>query len=84
MKDVSKVAKRASGPMGKMLTIMGHTNFAAPPEIKRAAYEQLLAAAARGALRADVDALSLERVEEAWARVSAVSMSATVIPSASA
>jgi NADPH:quinone reductase-like Zn-dependent oxidoreductase len=54
---------------GKMLQIMGHTNFAAAPEVKREAYRQLADAAARGELRVEVEALPLERVGEAWARV---------------
>jgi NADPH2:quinone reductase len=55
---------------GKMLRIMGHTNFAAPPEVKREAYRELLDAAARGVLSLEVEALPLERVGEAWALVS--------------
>jgi NADPH:quinone reductase-like Zn-dependent oxidoreductase len=56
---------------GKMLVIMGHTNFATPPEIKHDAYEQLTAAAARGELRVDVDPIGLEQVAEAWDRLEA-------------
>jgi NADPH2:quinone reductase len=51
---------------GKMLVIMGHTNFAAPPEIKAEAYGQMAHAAARGELRVEVRRMPLERVEEAW------------------
>jgi NADPH:quinone reductase-like Zn-dependent oxidoreductase len=54
---------------GKLLVIMGHTNFAAPPEIKRDAYRQLADAAARGELRVDTDPLPLEQVGEAWDRL---------------
>ncbi|HEV2982294.1 MAG TPA: zinc-binding dehydrogenase [Solirubrobacteraceae bacterium] len=54
---------------GKMLTIMGHTNGAAPPEVKWASYEEMLRAAANGDLRVEVEPLPLERVAEAWSRV---------------
>jgi NADPH:quinone reductase-like Zn-dependent oxidoreductase len=56
---------------GKMLVIMGHTNFAAPPEVKREAYRRLAEAAARGELRVNVDPLPLEQVDEAWRRLTA-------------
>jgi len=54
-----------------MLVIMGHSNFGAPPDVRREAYAQLLDAAARDELGVDVEALPLERVAEAWARVQA-------------
>ncbi len=56
---------------GKMLVLMGHTNFAAPPEVKREAYRQLAAAAARGALLVEADPLALEQVAVAWERLAA-------------
>jgi NADPH:quinone reductase-like Zn-dependent oxidoreductase len=56
---------------GKMLVLMGHTNFAAPPEVKREAYTRMADAAARGALEVDVDPLGIEQVEEAWRRLAA-------------
>ena len=56
---------------GKMLVLMGHTNFAAPPEVKREAYRQLAAAAARGALLVETDPLALEQVAVAWERLAA-------------
>jgi NADPH:quinone reductase-like Zn-dependent oxidoreductase len=56
---------------GKMLVIMGHTNFAAPPEVKRDAYRQLAEAAADGSLSIDVDPLPLAQVGEAWDRLAA-------------
>jgi NADPH:quinone reductase-like Zn-dependent oxidoreductase len=56
---------------GKMLHIMGHTNAAAPPEVKREAYQQLLDAATEGALEVETEALELERVAEAWVLVAA-------------
>ena len=56
---------------GKMLVLMGHTNFAAPPEVKREAYEQMAEAAARGEIVVDVDRIPLEQVAEAWDRLGA-------------
>jgi NADPH2:quinone reductase len=56
---------------GKMLVIMGHTNFAAPPEIKAEAYRRMAQAAARGELRVGVLPMPLERVEEAWRQLQA-------------
>jgi len=53
---------------GKVLTIMGHTNFAAPPEVKRTAYERMAAAAAAGELEVETERIALERVQDAWAR----------------
>lgn len=54
---------------GKLLVIMGHANFAAPPEAKREAYGRLADAAAGGEIRVDVDPLGLEEVGEAWRRL---------------
>jgi NADPH:quinone reductase-like Zn-dependent oxidoreductase len=56
---------------GKMLVLMGHTNFAAPPEVKREAYGNLAAAAARGTIVVDADRIPLEQVGEAWERLAA-------------
>ena len=56
---------------GKMLVLMGHTNFAAPPEVKREAYGKLAEAAARGEIVVDVDRIPLDRVAEAWDRLAA-------------
>jgi len=56
---------------GKMLVVMGHTNFAAPPEVKREAYAKLAEAAARGEIVIDVDRIPLEQVGEAWDRLAA-------------
>ena len=54
---------------GKMLMIMGHTNFAAPVHVKAEAYARLAAAAAAGQIQVDVDALALDQVGEAWRRL---------------
>jgi NADPH:quinone reductase-like Zn-dependent oxidoreductase len=56
---------------GKMLVLMGHTNFAASPEVKREAYARMAAAAAAGEIRVDVDPLGLDEVGEAWRRLQA-------------
>jgi NADPH:quinone reductase-like Zn-dependent oxidoreductase len=56
---------------GKMLVIMGHSNFAAPLEVRRAAYTRMAEAATRGELSVEVEQLALERLDEAWARVQA-------------
>jgi NADPH:quinone reductase-like Zn-dependent oxidoreductase len=56
---------------GKMLVLMGHTNFAAPPEVKREAYARMSEAVLAGQITVDVDALSLDEVGEAWRRLQA-------------
>jgi len=56
---------------GKMLVLMGHTNFAAPPEVKREAYARMADAAARDEIEVDVDPLGLDQVGEAWRRLAA-------------
>lgn len=54
---------------GKMLTIMGHTNVAAPPEVKREAYRRLTEATTAGEVKVEIDPLPLEQVGEAWRRL---------------
>jgi NADPH2:quinone reductase len=54
---------------GKMLVILGHTNFAAPPDVKREAYASLSALAATGELKVESEPFELERVGEAWERL---------------
>jgi NADPH:quinone reductase-like Zn-dependent oxidoreductase len=56
---------------GKMLVVMGHTNFAAPHEVKREAYRKLAEAATRGKIMVDVDRIPLGQVAEAWDRLGA-------------
>lgn len=53
---------------GRVLTILGHTNFAAPREIKRGAYERMVTHAAAGELRIEAERIPLDDVAEAWAR----------------
>jgi NADPH:quinone reductase-like Zn-dependent oxidoreductase len=54
---------------GKLLTILGHSNGAAPPAIKREAYARMADAVARGELTVEVERLPLEQVQEAWRRL---------------
>jgi len=54
-----------------MLVIMGHTNFAAPPQVKREAYASLSALAASDELKIEAEPIELERVGEAWRRLAA-------------
>ena len=62
----------SSAPIrGKMLVIMGHTNFAAPPDVKRDAYASMSAQAASGELKIESEPVELERVGEAWERLQA-------------
>lgn len=56
---------------GKMLVLMGHTNFAAPPEVKREAYRRMADFAAKGEIVVDVDRIPLDQVAEAWERLAA-------------
>jgi NADPH:quinone reductase-like Zn-dependent oxidoreductase len=56
---------------GKMLVLMGHTNFAAPPEVKREAYNRMADLAARGEIVVDVDRIPLNQVADAWDRLAA-------------
>jgi NADPH:quinone reductase-like Zn-dependent oxidoreductase len=64
---------------GKMLVLMGHTNFAAPPEVKGEAYRRMAEAAAAGELKVAVEELPLERVGEAWERLAAGSHAKLVL-----
>jgi NADPH2:quinone reductase len=62
----------SSAPIrGKMLVVMGHTNFAAPPEVKHEAYASLSALAASGELKVETERIELERVADAWERMAA-------------
>ena len=53
---------------GKLMAILGHSNFMAPPEVKRAASSTMADHGARGELGVEVEAVALERVDEAWER----------------
>jgi NADPH:quinone reductase len=52
----------------KLLSILGHTNFAAPAEVRNDAYLRMVQHAAAGELTVDYEVLPLERVAEAWER----------------
>jgi len=56
---------------GKMLEILGHSNFFAPPEVKRAAYMRMAELAARGELHVEVERVPLADVRDAWERLAA-------------
>ena len=56
---------------GKLLEILGHSNHAAPLELRREAYERMADLAAGGELTVDVEKLPLEQVQGAWRRVQA-------------
>jgi NADPH:quinone reductase-like Zn-dependent oxidoreductase len=56
---------------GKMLVLMGHTNFAASPEVKREAYARMSEAVVAGKITVEVDPLALDEVDEAWRRLQA-------------
>jgi NADPH:quinone reductase-like Zn-dependent oxidoreductase len=58
----------SSAVRGRMLSILGHTNFAAGPEVKRAAYLRMVGHAAAGELTADVERVPLDEVADAWER----------------
>jgi NADPH2:quinone reductase len=51
---------------GKMLKILGHTNFAEPLESKREAYRRLAEGAADGDIAVEVEAVDLADVERGW------------------
>jgi NADPH:quinone reductase-like Zn-dependent oxidoreductase len=53
---------------GKLLAILGHTNFLAPEEVKRDAYRRMVEHAARGDLIVDVERVPLAEVADAWRR----------------
>ena len=53
---------------GKLLSILGHSNFKAPTEVKRAAYARMAKHGAAGELSVEVEQLPLDRVQEAWER----------------
>ena len=56
---------------GKLLVIMGHTYFLAPPEIRREGYRRLSEAAAAGELQLESESIALELLAGAWERMAA-------------
>jgi NADPH:quinone reductase-like Zn-dependent oxidoreductase len=53
---------------GKLLAILGHTNFLAPRDVKRQAYQRMVEHAAAGELVVDVERVPLDEVADAWRR----------------
>jgi len=53
---------------GRMLKIIGLTNFAAPPDVREAAFARLVTHAARGELQVPVERVPLDRIADAWER----------------
>ena len=64
---------------GKLLEILGHTNFAAPAQTKRDAYLALADAAASGQIDLAVTEVPLEQVQRAWELLQAGSRAKIVI-----
>lgn len=56
---------------GKLVSILGHTNFAVPRETRQAAYGQMVSHAIAGQLRAEVERVPLRDVVAAWERQAA-------------
>jgi NADPH:quinone reductase len=52
----------------KLLSILGHTNFAAPAEVRTETYLRMVRHAAASELTVDYELLPLDRVAEAWER----------------
>jgi NADPH:quinone reductase-like Zn-dependent oxidoreductase len=53
---------------GRLIAILGHTNFRAPADVKRDAYRQMVAHAAKGELAVEVERVPIEDVGDAWER----------------
>jgi NADPH2:quinone reductase len=70
--SASKEATLESGWIrAKLLSILGHTNFAAPADVRNDAYLRMVRHAAAGELTVDYELMSLEGVAEAWERQAA-------------
>jgi NADPH2:quinone reductase len=50
----------------KLLSILGHTNFAAPADVRNDAYLRMVRHTAAGELTVDHELMPLERVADAW------------------
>ncbi|MDQ6709226.1 MAG: zinc-binding dehydrogenase [Candidatus Dormibacteraeota bacterium] len=53
---------------GRQLTILGHTNFAVPWEVKARAFQTMAGHAAAGRLVVEYETLPLEEIPQAWQR----------------
>jgi NADPH2:quinone reductase len=56
---------------GKQLDLLGYSNFAVPRDVVRDEYRRLVEHAVAGAIRIDVERVSLDGVGEAWERQAA-------------
>ena len=63
-----EVTVASSVVRGRQLTILGHTNFAVPWDIKAKAFLTMAGHAAAGRLQVDYETLPLEQAPEAWRR----------------
>ncbi len=59
---------RSASVRGKAMAILGHTNFATPPEVRRAAFLRMAALGAVGDLTVDLERVPLDHVADAWRR----------------
>lgn len=53
---------------GRMLSILGHSNFAVPVEVKASAYQRMCEHAVAGRLTVDLETFGLDEVASAWQR----------------
>jgi hypothetical protein len=56
---------------GKQLDLLGYSNFAVPRDVVRNEYRRLVEHAVAGAIRIDVECVSLDNIAEAWERQAA-------------
>ena len=56
---------------GKQLDLLGYSNFAVPRDVVRDEYRRLVEHAVAGAIRVDVERVSLDKIAEAWERQAA-------------
>jgi len=53
---------------GKLLAVLGHTNFMAPQDVKRSAYLRMVGHAVSGDLSVDIERVALADIADAWRR----------------
>jgi NADPH:quinone reductase len=53
---------------GKQLELLGYSDFAAPPQVIRQGYLELVGHVASGRIRLDIETYPLDRIAEAWRR----------------
>lgn len=63
-----EAALTSAAVRGKMLAILGHSNFLAPVEVRESAYRRMCEHAAAGRLAVDRDTFELDDVASAWQR----------------